>query len=234
MVDLPLSTFTPSTGAPHAFHVPVLLTPATCRPLSGLRKRCCAAPRWPRRCHGDGAGRGQAEAWGGPGDGPVVVFSLLPSLSPLFSFCFRLFSFSHHFLSFPPLCPSLFLAFLFPEDFFFSSAASTFFLFISPSVSPLRCLHGACPQAEGREEVWYVCSPPSHPAHTYRCSLRGWIPPSHPAHTYWCSLGWIPPSLMFSLPLTWAFGQHFVAELFFFFIFSAKGFTHRVPAVLFP
>lgn len=119
MVDLPLSTFTPSTGAPHAFHVPVLLTPATCRPLSGLRKRCCAAPRWPRRCHGDGAGRGQAEAWGGPGDGPVVVFSLLPSLSPLFSFCFRLFSFSHHFLSFPPLCPSLFLAFLFPEDFFF-------------------------------------------------------------------------------------------------------------------
>lgn len=154
-------------------------------------------------------------------------------LSPPFPFSSLLFLLSVVFLlpSFYLFSPFMSISFprlSLPRGFFFSSAASTFFLFISPSVSPLRCLHGACPQAEGREEVWYVCSPPSHPAHTYRCSLHDWIPPSHPVHTYWCSLGWIPPTLMFSLPLTWAFGQHFVAELFFVFFFS-QGFYPQSP-----
>ena len=176
-----------------------------------LRCSALAAPL-PWRRGGTRPGRGVGRPWGRARRcilSPPFPFS---SLLFLLSIVFLLPSFS----LFSPFMPISFPRLSLPRGFFFSSAASTFFLFISPSVSPLRCLHGACPQAEGREEVWYVCSPPSHPA-----------------HTYWCSLGWIPPSLMFSLPLTWAFGQHFVAELFFF-IFSAKGFTHRVPAVLFP
>lgn len=136
MVDLPLSTFTPSTGAPHAFHVPVLLTPATCRPLSGLRKRCCAAPRWPRRCHGDGAGRGQAEAWGGPGDGPSLYsLSSLPFLlSSLFAFdCFP----SPIIFSLFPLYAHLFSSpFSSPRIFFFFSCIHIFPIHIPFSFTP--------------------------------------------------------------------------------------------------
>lgn len=136
MVDLPLSTFTPSTGAPHAFHVPVLLTPATCRPLSGLRTRCCAAPRWPRRCHGDGAGRGQAEAWGGPGDGPSLYsLSSLPFLlSSLFAFdCFP----SPIIFSLFPLYAHLFSSpFSSPRIFFFFSCIHIFPIHIPFSFTP--------------------------------------------------------------------------------------------------
>lgn len=109
---------------------------------SGLRMRCCAAPPRPRRCHGDGAGRGLAEAWGALETGPFSnsLSSLSFLLSSLFAFC---------------CFPSLLICSLFPQTK--SSAAA----FISPSVSPLH----VCGQTAVRKFGTFAF-PPSHPAHT--------------------------------------------------------------------
>lgn len=123
---------------------------------SGLRMRCCAAPPRPRRCHGDGAGRGLAEAWGALETGPFS--NSLSSLSFLLSSLFLLFSFS--FCCFP----SLLVCSLFPQNKKLSSCIHIPFSFTF-----------ACLRAEGCEEVWYVCFSSQSPStHTYWCSPSGW------------------------------------------------------------